>query len=300
VRFSVWPNPSKPWSEVLDLARHAEGTGWDGVWFADHFMPNGPDVSGPVLEGWSTIAALAASVPRVRIGCLVSGNTYRHPAVLANMAATIDQVSGGRLVLGLGAGWQENEHAAYGIPLHDTRERMARFREACAVVRSLLSEERTTFAGAHYQLVDAPCEPKGADGPIPLLVGGGGERVTLRIAAEHADEWNTWGAPDVLAHKGSVLDRHCEDLGRDPATIRRSAQALLFLSDDDAWLEAQRAKPMPMATMIGTPSELVDIVGAYAEAGVDELIVPDFTLGPPPRAKETYDRFFTEVAASFR
>lgn len=300
MRFSIWPNTSKPWTDLLDLARHGESTGWDGIWIADHFMPNGADVGAPMLEGWATIAALAASVPRVRIGCLVSGNTYRHPAVLANMAATADQVSGGRVVLGLGAGWQENEHRAYGIPLFETKERMARFGEACAVVKSLLTEDRTTFEGDHYQLRDAPLEPKGADGPIPLLVGGGGEKVTLRIAAQHADEWNVWGTPETLAHKGAVLDRHCEDVGRDPAAIEHSAQALLFLSDDESWLASQRDKGISMPTMIGTPSELVDVVGAYAEAGVDELIVPDFSLGPVARAKDTYDRFLTEVAAAFR
>ena len=300
MRFSIWPNTSKPWSEVLDLARHAEEGGWDGVWIADHFMPNADDVSGPMLEGWTTIAGLAASVPRVRIGCLVSGNTYRHPAVLANMAATADQISGGRIVLGIGAGWQQNEHEAYGIPLFETKERMARFAEACAVVKSLLTQERTTFDGAHYQLRDAPLEPKGADGPIPLLVGGGGEKVTLRIAARHADEWNVWGTPEVLAHKGAVLDRHCQDVGRDPATIERSAQALLFLSDDESWLAERRAGAGARASMVGTPAELVDVVGRYVEAGVDELIVPDFTLGPASRAKDTYDRFLEEVAAGFR
>ena len=300
MRFSIWPNASKPWTDVLDLARHGEATGWDGVWIADHFMPNGEDVSGPVLEGWTTIAALAAVVPRVRIGCLVSGNTYRHPAVLASMAATADQISGGRIVLGLGAGWQQNEHDAYGIPLYETKERMARFGEACAVVRSLLTQERTTFDGDHYQLRDAPLEPKGADGLVPLLVGGGGEKVTLRIAARHADEWNVWGTPEVLAHKGAVLDRHCEDVGRDPAAIEHSAQALLFLSDDQAWLAERRSSAIGMPTMIGTPAELVDVVGAYAEAGVDELIVPDFTLGSVRRAKDTYDRFLNEVAGAFR
>lgn len=300
MRFSMWPNASKPWTDVLDLASHGEATGWDGVWIADHFMPNGDDVSGPVLEGWTTIAALAATVPRVRIGCLVSGNTYRHPAVLASMAATADQVSGGRIVLGLGAGWQQNEHDAYGIPLFETKERMARFAEACAVVKSLLTQERTTFDGDHYQLRDAPLEPKGANGPVPLLVGGGGEKVTLRIAAQHADEWNVWGTPEVLAHKGAVLDRHCDDVGRDPATIERSAQALLFLSDDETWLARHRADAGGRASMVGTPAELVDVVGAYVEAGVDELIVPDFTLGSLSRAKDTYDRFLTEVAPSFR
>ncbi len=300
MRFSIWPNASKPWSDVVDLARHGEATGWDGVWIADHFMPNGEDVSGPVLEGWTTIAALAATVPRVRIGCLVSGNTYRHPAVLASMATTADQISGGRIVLGLGAGWQQNEHDAYGIPLFETKERMARFGEACAVVKSLLTQERTTFDGEHYQLRDAPLEPKGADGPVPLLVGGGGEKVTLRIAAQHADEWNVWGTPEVLAHKGAVLDGHCEDVGRDPAAIEHSAQALLFLSDDETWLARQRSGAIGRPAMIGAPSELVDVVGAYAEAGVDELIVPDFTLGSASRAKDTYDRFLTEVAPTFR
>jgi F420-dependent oxidoreductase-like protein len=300
VRFSIWPNTTKPWPELLDLARHGEATGWDGVWIADHFMPNGPDLTAPMLEAWTTIAALAASVPRVRIGCLVSGNTYRHPAVLANQAATADAVSGGRIVLGLGAGWQQNEHDAYGIPLHHTKERLERFDEACAIVKCLLTQERTTFAGYHYTLRDAVCEPKGADGHIPLLVGGGGERVTLRIAARHADEWNVWGTPEVLAHKGAVLDGHCEALDRDPATIDRSAQALLFLSDDESWLATRRQAQVPMPTMIGTPAQLVDVVGAYAEAGVDELIIPDFTLGGGERAKDTYDRFLTEVAASFR
>lgn len=300
MRFSIWPSTTKPWAELVDLARHAETTGWDGVWIADHFMPNGEDRSGPLLEAWTTIAALAATVPRVRIGCLVSGNTYRHPAVLANQAATADQVSGGRIVLGLGAGWQQNEHDAYGIPLHHTKERLERLDEACAIVKSLLSRERTTFAGYHYTLRDAVCEPKGANGDIPLLVGGGGEKVTLRIAARHADEWNVWGTPEVLAHKGAVLDRHCEELDRDPATIRRSAQALLFLSDDEAWLASRREAQVPMPTMIGTPAELVDVVGAYAEAGVDELIVPDFTLRRGEQTKEAYDRFLTEVAGPFR
>src|SRR2546423_3605575 len=132
MRLSVWPNPQQPWADVLAVASHAAETGWDGVWFADHFMPNADDVSGPYLECWSVIAGLAASVPRVRIGALVSGNTYRHPAVLAKQAATVDRISGGgRIVLGLGAGWQENEHRKYGIPFYDTKERLARLEEAC-------------------------------------------------------------------------------------------------------------------------------------------------------------------------
>ena len=235
MQFAVWPGTQQAWSDILEVARHAELTGWDRVYVADHFMSNDDDASGPMLECWAVVTALAAAVPRVGIGTLVCGNTYRHPAVLAKQASSADVVSGGRIVLGLGAGWQQNEHDRYGIELPPVRERLDRFAEACAIVRSLTTQERTTFHGEHYALTDAPLEPKPV-GPLPLLVGGGGEKRTLRIAAEHAQEWNAWSTPDVFAHKSAVLDRHCADVGRDPAEIRRSTQALLFLSDDEAWL----------------------------------------------------------------
>jgi alkanesulfonate monooxygenase SsuD/methylene tetrahydromethanopterin reductase-like flavin-dependent oxidoreductase (luciferase family) len=141
-------------------------------------------------------------------------------------------------------------------------------------------------------------EPKPV-GPLPLLVGGGGEKRTLRIAAEHAQEWNVWSTPEVFAHKSGVLDRHCDDLGRDPAEIRRSTQALLFLSDDHDFLQRMRGSELPMPAIIGTPSEVVDIVGAYRDAGVDELIIPDFTLGTGERRTELLDRFTHEVALHF-
>jgi F420-dependent oxidoreductase-like protein len=300
MRFSVWPSPQHPWSETLEVATYAAETGWDGVYFPDHFMPNGPDVSQPVLECWTVLAALAVAVPRVRLGALVTGNTYRHPAVLANMAAAVDQISEGRLVLGLGAGWQENEHAAYGIELPPVPERLARFEEACHVVRSLLSEERVNFQGRFYQLTDAPCEPKGFEGrQIPLLVGGSGEKVTLRIAAQYADEWNAWGTPDVLRHLGDVLDRHCQALERDPDSIAHSAQALVFLSKDEEWLKSKR-QPNMDRVLVGTPAELAEEMGRYVDAGVDEFIVPDFNLGHGTRRRDTLDLFMAEVAAGYR
>ena len=287
------------WDEVLGLARHAEATGWDGVWFADHFMPNAADVGGPTLECWTTLAALAVAVPRVRLGALVSGNTYRHPAVVAKMATTVDEVAGGRVVLGLGAGWQRNEHEAYGIRFGTVGERLARLEEACRVVKSLLAQDRTTFEGRHYALADAPLEPKGT-GPLPLLVGGGGEKVTLRIAARHADEWNVWGTPATLRHKTAVLERHCEEAGRDPATIARSAQALLFLSNDPAENARRRAAAGDRPSIVGTPEEVAAVVADYAAAGVDELIVPDFNLGSPAEKRAALDRFVEEVAPAFR
>lgn len=296
MRFSFWPAPAQDFETVLDLARHAEATGWDGVWYADHFMPNAEDTSQPWPECWVTLAALAPQVPRLRLGTLVCGNTYRHPAVLAKMAATLDHVSGGRFVLGLGAGWQENEHRQYGIPFHTTRERLERLDEACAVIKALYTQEKSDFEGRYYQLANASLEPKPLQDPLPLLVGGGGEKVTLRIAARWADEWNVWGTPETLAHKVSVLEAHCRELGRDPRTIRRSAQALVFLGDDPTWLERMRGTQTPMAKIVGTAAELRDVVAAYAEAGVDELIVPDFTLGHGDAKKRTMDRLIGEVA----
>jgi len=294
VKFAVWPSMNDPWAETLAIARHAEATGWDGVYYADHFMPNDADVSAPVGECWTTLAALAAAVPRIRIGPLVTGNTYRHPAVLAKMAATVDIISGGRLVLGLGAGWQENEHRAYGIEFSTVGGRLSRLEEACHVITSLFANRRTTFAGRYYQLTDAPLEPKPVQSPVPLLIGGGGEQRTLRIAARYANEWNVWGSPEVLARKGQILDRYCEELGRDPRTIRRSAQALLVMTDDRSLIERVRASGRPV--LGGTGPELRALVEQYAEAGVNELIIPGFTIGRTLDEKlATLDRFNEEV-----
>lgn len=294
MKFAVWPSMNDPWAETLAIARHAEATGWDGVYYADHFMPNDADVSAPVGECWTTLAALAAAVPRIRIGPLVTGNTYRHPAVLAKMAATVDIISGGRLVLGLGAGWQENEHRAYGIEFSTVGGRLSRLEEACHVITSLFANRRTTFAGRYYQLTDAPLEPKPVQSPVPLLIGGGGEQRTLRIAARYANEWNVWGSPEVLARKGQILDRYCEELGRDPRTIRRSAQALLVMTDDRSLIERVRASGRPV--LGGTGPELRALVEQYAEAGVNELIIPGFTIGRTLEEKlATLDRFNEQV-----
>ncbi|MGA2805055.1 MAG: TIGR03560 family F420-dependent LLM class oxidoreductase [Acidimicrobiales bacterium] len=297
MRFSIWMGTERPSDELLGSAEHAGRTGWDGIWVADHFMPNGVRSSMPRLEAWTTIAAVAARVDRVRVGVLVTGNTYRHPAVLAKMAATVDHLCGGRLVLGLGAGWQVNEHEAYGIELPATGERLARLEEACQVIRLLHSEDRSNFEGRYYRLVDAPCEPKPVQRPLPLLIGGGGEKVTMRIAARYADEWNCWGLPDLMAHKAEVLERHCLEIGRDPASIRRSAQAVVLMSDDAAQLEAWRSANSGLPRIIGTASEVTEVMARYGEVGVDEFVVPDHSLGRDAGQKrENMDRFVDEVA----
>jgi len=300
MRFSVWPAPPQPFDATLEIARHAEATGWDGLWLADHFMPDAEDTSVPWPEAWTTLSAIAASVPRIRLGTLVTGNTYRHPAVLAKMAATVDHISGGRVVLGLGAGWQANEHRQYGIEFDTVRGRLARLEEACQVIQALYTEKSASFRGQHYQLEVASLEPKPVQSPLPLLIGGGGEKVTLRIAARYADEWNVWGDVETLRHKNQVLDAHCKDVGRDPKAIQRSAVALLFLSDDAAFVEKMRSRDIGRPKIVGNADQVREIVAAYRDAGVDELIVPDFTLGPMKQKLATLDQFIEKVAAPLR
>lgn len=296
MRFSFWPTPSLPFADTQRLTTHAAETGWDGIWLADHFMPNDENTAVPWPEAWTTLAAIAATVPSVRIGTLVTGNTYRHPAVLAKMAATVDHISGGRLVLGLGSGWQENEHKQYGIPFNTFAERLAKLDEACQVIKHLFSEPTTSFSGKYYQLDEAVLEPKPVQTPLPLMIGGGGEKVTLKITAKYADEWNVWGEPDLLRHKMQILDAHCADVGRNPADIQRSAVALLFLTDDQARLEQLRNADIGRPSIIGDVAGVRDIVADYQAAGVQELIIPDFTLGNMEQKIATMDTFIREVA----
>lgn len=299
MRFGFWPSAANPWAEVLHVSRHAEQSGWDRLWFADHFMPVAEQSNETQHESWVVLSALAVRVPRIQMGHMVSGNTYRHPAVVAKMAAQIDVVSGGRFILGLGAGWQEREHTAYGIPLGTIRERLDKLEEACRIVTDLFRYQKSNFDGEHYQLVDAPLEPKPIQTPLPLMIGGGGEKRTLRITAQYATEWNVWGTPEVLRHKNGVLDAHCGDLARDPAEIQRSACTLLLYSDDEERVARARASGRPV--LGGSRDELLRTVQEYIEVGVDELIIPDFTLGANAFERtEQMDRFINEIATEFR
>ena len=286
---------------MQSLAHHVANSGWDGIWVADHFMPNDEDTSAPWPEAWTTLAALAATVPSIRLGTLVTGNTYRHPAVLAKMAATIDHISNGRLVLGLGSGWQENEHEKYGIEFSTISGRLAMLDEACQVIKGLFDNPSFSFSGKYYTITDAPLEPKPVQTPLPLMIGGGGEKVTLKITAKYADEWNVWGNVDTLVSKMKILDRHCADVGRDPRNIQRSAVALMFLTDDEAFANKMTADPS-RPTIAGNSERVAETIRAYADAGVDELIVPDFTmgLGNTSEKRDILDRFIEEVAPAAR
>jgi alkanesulfonate monooxygenase SsuD/methylene tetrahydromethanopterin reductase-like flavin-dependent oxidoreductase (luciferase family) len=225
--------------------------------------------------------------------------TYRHPAVLAKWAATVDHASAGRLVLGVGAGWQVNEHEQYGIELGRPGVRIDRFEEACQVLAALLREPVGNVDGEHYRLTDAVMEPKPVQDPLPILIGGKGDRM-MGVVARHADEWNMWGLADDIAERSAVLDQRCEAIGRDPAAIKRSAQALVLLTDDRAKADAFLAGTGARAAIAGTTDDVAEAVAAWQAVGLDEVIVPDFTLGRGARKLEHLDALIEQVAPSFR
>ncbi len=243
MRFGIKLMPQHcTWDELLALFQAADDAEvFESAWTFDHFYPIYGDWEGPCLEAWTTMGALAQATSRVRIGCMVNGVVYRHPAVLANMAASLDVISGGRLDLGLGAGWNERELDAYGIELGSLTERFDRFEEACEVITSKLREKSTTFSGRYYSVTDARCEPKGPQRPHPpIVIGGGGEKRTLRIAAKYAQHWNfPGGAPADFARKRDVLHAHCVDIGRDPSEITTSTHLLMWPNKTVADVVAQ-------------------------------------------------------------
>ncbi len=258
---SLCLDPGRPWADFLQIARAAEDAGVHTLYVPDHFLPHENDggvSDGPMLECWTLLSALAGHSRRARLGTLVLGGTYRHPAVVANMAAALDHASEGRVVLGLGAGWQANEHRAYGIELPPVGPRLDRFEESTRVVHSLLRRPRTTITGTYYSLVDAPCRPAPLQDPLPILIGGGGERRTMRIAAEYADLWHAWSTPDAFPAKNAVLDRHCAEVGRDPGAIRRVTGA--FFED---------------------PAGAAEGVAAFEGCGADEFVLIDHRERPP-------------------
>jgi alkanesulfonate monooxygenase SsuD/methylene tetrahydromethanopterin reductase-like flavin-dependent oxidoreductase (luciferase family) len=298
--FSVWPAPGRSWDDIAATASLADDGGWHGLWFADHYMPNTEDgkvADGDTHECWAILPAIAAITERIRLGPLVSPTSVHHPALLANRISTIDHISNGRAVLGLGAGWQVNEHRAYGIELSDPGQRVGRFDEAIQIVRSLLDDQRTTFEGRYFTIIDAPCDPKPVQAHLPILVGTSGQRM-LRIAARHAGEWNTWGDPDLAGTRVASFRDACEAVGRDPATMRRSVQAMVFLDDDDAKLAELRENVVGGRSIIGTAAELVDTIAKYIELGFDEFILPEWNFGRSVSERlDKINRFRTEVAS---
>ncbi len=254
------------WRQVEDL-----GFGWISVW--DHFYSATLTEEGECHEAVATHAALACDTSKVRCGSLVYSVGYRHPAVLANAISTIDHLSGGRADIGLGAGWSEIEYRAYGIPFPAVKVRLDQLEEAIQCVRGLLRDETTTFKGEWFELHDARCDPKPVQRALPIWIGGQGEKRTLRIAAQWADGLNIpFVDPAMYAHKRAVLHRHCDDVGRDPAEIRTSVNLGLAWTEES--LRAQfggLADYVRPGVLGGTDEEVLDRIGEYVDAGVDQV-----------------------------
>ena len=296
MEFSAWPSVTNPWEVLAEEARHIDATGWKGIWIGDHFMPNQADTTGRWQEAWTVLAALAALTSRVRLGTLVTGNTYRNPCILAKQVAQVDVISGGRVTLGIGAGWQENEHVAYGVPFFTTGERLQRLEESLQILRSLFDNPLTAFEGRHYQVKDAPLQPKPLQPHLPILVGGGGEKVTLRLVAQYADAWNIPGPVEVVRQKNAVLQQHCERAGRDPRTVHRTGAILVNVAERTTGGGLGHG---PNWVMIDRPADLVDALTPYAEAGMDEMIVHFNPALPLPQRKELLSAFMADVTPAF-
>jgi F420-dependent oxidoreductase-like protein len=306
IRFSV-QTPVEG-TTFAALARHwqrAESLGYDSVWLDDHFYGVATPASDDSLECWTLMAALARETARIRFGTLVLCQSYRNPALLAKMAATLDHVSGGRLEFGLGAGWYEREYTAYGYDFPPIGTRLAQLDEALRICRLLWTEERASFRGRHYRVEDAWCNPKPVQRPHPpIMIGGGGERVLLRLVAEHADRWNFGGSVDEFRHKIGVLERHCAALGRDPATIEKSWFGNVIIEPAQAALDARLAKRAArghgdaygLNAIVGTPAQIVARLREYVALGVTHFIG---MFGRVERLGAT-ELFAQEVLPAFR
>jgi F420-dependent oxidoreductase-like protein len=294
VRFGVHAGlQNTTLAELVPLWQRIEELGFDWISIWDHFYAADNTGDPSCLEALVSHAALAASTSRVRCGSLVYCAGYRHPAVLANAMATLDELAEGRVTLGLGAGWAKLEYDAYGIPFPGSGTRLRILEESLVCVRGLLRDQRTDFAGEFFTLTDAQCEPKPVQTPLPIWVGGGGEKVTLRLAAQYADGWNVpFIAPDAWAHKSGVLDAHCDRLGRDPASIERGVNVGMAFTDDELRKQfGQLADYVRPGVLTGTVAEMVDRVGAYAEAGAGWVIL----AMRAPFDRDGLERFAGEV-----
>jgi F420-dependent oxidoreductase-like protein len=257
LRFGIVTDQNQPWPVVVERWQLFERLGFDSAWNCDHFVqPSRP--SGPYFEAWTQLAGLAARTSRIRIGVLVTSNTFRHPALLAKQALTVDHISDGRLDLGLGAGWYEPEHQLFGVNFPPPAELVGRFKEAVEIVDRLLRNDTTSYAGAYYQLNEAPMRPRPIQRPRPPLVLGAHRTKMLRIVAQYADAWNSFGTLDEMRERNAILDEHCQAIGRDPRSIVRSLYGWASLMPADPW---------------ASPSAFEDMVERYAEVGVNEFLI---------------------------
>jgi F420-dependent oxidoreductase-like protein len=266
---------------MVAVAKTMDAGRWDSAWTFDHFVPPLAfmDESQDCLEGWMTLAGLGALTSRLRLGTIVSGVTYRNPALLAKMAATLDAMTKGRAILGIGAAWHVREHEAYGWDFPGIKERSDRLEEACALIRALFTAEGPVdYNGKYYSLDNAPFAPlSGGASHIPIMIGGGGEKRTLKTLAKYGDIMNAGGSPEEFAAKIDVLNRHCADVGRNPAEISKTAFIILALQDNE--LKA---------------AQIIEVLRRYSDAGADQVIFQSIPNNP-----RLYERIDAEVLSAF-
>ena len=300
------------WDSIESAINTMESGNWDSIWFPDHFIPPAAWKGGedqPIFESWSLLAAVAGMTEKLRMGHMVNGNTYRNPALVAKMATTIDQISRGRFILSHGAAWFQREHDAYGWEFPSLKERSDRFEESCQLIRLLLnSEEPVNFKGEYYNLENAPLSPKSFQSPhIPIMIGGLGEKRTLRTLARYGDMWNLDGfavgkeenlqyggmSLELFNRKVDILHRHCEKAGRDPSEISLTISMPTKLSKDKSETDAF-IKQVGPGTVAGTADYIVSRVGEFMEAGVDEIM-----FSPRPSDSESLQALDEEVLSAF-
>lgn len=299
------------WQQLLDTWTELDrDSNYDSLWLMDHFVTGFGTAfgsEGTCFEAWTALAALAQATNRVRLGILVTGNTYRHPAVLAKQATTVDHISNGRLEFGIGAAWHQYEHEAFGIPMHTTRERLERLDEAVQLIKLLWTEPGPTFDGRYYTLDRPPYNPPNAQSPHPpIVIGGAGERRTLLTVAKYADASNVMGTPDEVVRKWRVLEEHCRSIGRDPDTIRRTIQVPLYVTDDQEFkarilqgfiaARGVTEEQARQSLLIGGVDEIKRQVQAYIDAGVQEFMLAQW----PKIHSEGLRAFSDEVIPEFR
>jgi alkanesulfonate monooxygenase SsuD/methylene tetrahydromethanopterin reductase-like flavin-dependent oxidoreductase (luciferase family) len=285
------------WADFRDSALIAEANGWDSVWTWDHLMAIFGPWEQPILEGWTTLAAVGAVTRRIRLGLMVGANTFRNPGLTAKLATTLDNVTEGRAVLGIGGAWFEREHQAFGFPEWGSGmgERLDRLDESVMLMRRLLDGERFSHAGRFYQMTDALCTPRPVQAHLPILVGGSGPRKTLRTVALRASAWNTSGTVDEVRDTLAILDAHCGDVGRDRSEIELTVSFPIVIRDDPAAAEAAYAATLAangiddMRTplvLLGPPAMIADAIRPYLDLGFRTVIA----RLPAPHDRETLER----------
>ncbi len=295
------------YQDILAIWKEAEALGFDSAWDFDHFAPIRGDINGPCLEGWTLLSALATQTTKLRIGTLVTGNTYRNPALLAKMVTTVDQISGGRVYLGIGAAWFEAEHAAYGFPFYTPKERADRLGEALEVITKLWTVDHPSFSGKYYLLSNAPFNPKPVQQPHPpIVIGGKGKKWIMPLVAKYADGWNVpiGVSPAGIKSRMAIVHEECKRIGRTPCDPEVSAFLVLYSMSDIPLAGAVTklgarmiaGKGVSRSVLAGSAQEITEQIRTYVDAGASHIIVHI----EPPYDKELLRRFAKEVMPNFR